>query len=566
MSVNRRPHLKRVSEVVSVFYDLGFGVWIGRLRLRLAVPFHRRLARLGKKNDALPIVTENGGADQNDFPVKLRLALERLGGTYVKFGQMLSLRADLITQPVADELRKLQDSVPPFPFDEVRLAVEKELGKPLGKLFTKFDKKPVGAASLAQVHRAVTKGGAVVAVKVLRPGIEELIKEDLLIMHWVARLLEEHVPSTRAYRPSEVIKEFEKWTMLEINLLNEAVNIAHFRALYADDKQIFIPDVHWELSARRVLTTDFTDGIRLDDFASYKRLHCSRKTIAAIGTKLFYKQFFEFGFFHGDPHPGNFFVMPDNILCLHDFGIVGRIDDITRREMIASLVDFLEHDASMAIDHMIHMANVPANADVDGFRNDATAILEGWFYAPKGGERLSMALYRVVADGVNHGILFPSNVILFAKAIVTMEGMALLLDPDFDIAVELRPYLRRLLTIDLKPGRIAKRGREFALDAANMLDSLPESIRKLMKLAESQEVGIKIDTSDFDSIKKEIDRQSDIRFLILFMVADLLATVVLLNLEGIGSFLGVPLGVAGGVIGVGLGIIILLKIRKSPVS
>ena len=147
-----------------------------------------------------------------------------------------------------------------------------------------------------------------------------------------------------------------------------------------------------------------------------------------------------------------------------------------------------------------------------------------------------------------------------------MEGMALLLDPDFDIAVELRPYLRRLLTIDLKPGRIAKRGREFALDAANMLDSLPESIRKLMKLAESQEVGIKIDTSDFDSIKKEIDRQSDIRFLILFMVADLLATVVLLNLEGIGSFLGVPLGVAGGVIGVGLGIIILLKIRKSPVS
>ncbi len=566
MPTKRRPHLKRIREVVKVFYDLGFAVWISRLRLQFAVPFHRRLARIGTKSKDLPftLARDAGLTEADDFPKRLRLALERLGGTYVKFGQMLSLRADLVTPEIADELRKLQDQVPPFSFDEVRAAVEKELGRPLEKIFKRFDRQPVGAASLAQVHKAVLLDGQTVAVKILRPGIEILVREDILILHSIAKLLEDHVSAARVYRPREFVAEFERWTLLELDMRNEAVNISHFRSLYADDKQIFIPAVHWAQTTRRVLTTDFTVGIHLDDFAAYKRLKCSRRAIATIGTKLFYKQFFEYGFFHGDPHPGNFFVMPGNVLCLHDFGIVGRLDDKTRREVIASLVDFLEHDADSAIEHVLHMGRTRADADLAGFKNDATAILESWFYSPIGTERLSSALYRIVSSGVVHGVDFPANVILFAKAIVTMEGMALLLEPKFDITKEMRPYLQRLITIDLEPKRLAKRGREFALDAVNMIESVPEAARRLIKLSEREEVGIKIDTSDLATIKKEIDRQADARFLILFLVTDLIATAILLSIEGINSIAGIPFGIIGAAVGAVLGIIALAKIKKGP--
>lgn len=561
----RKAPISRIRLIVSVFYDLGFHAWVDRLKLKYYVPVHKRLMRLSSRTPSFSCPIElDTEARIKAFPVHLRQALERLGGAFVKLGQMLSLRADLVTPAVADELRKLQDQVNPFPFEEAKKLIECELGQPLEKIFKAFDRKPVGAASLAQVHRAWLHSGKEVAVKVLRPNIEQSVVEDITLLLWLAERLEQRVPALRPYRPRKIVEEFREWTLHELNLVNEAINIEHFRKLYKDEKQIYIPAVQWTHTRKRVLTMEFSHGVPMDDFASYKRLRCSRKKIADIGTRLVYSQFFEHGFFHGDPHPGNFFVMPNNRLCLHDFGIVGRIDDKTRREIIGCFVDFLENDAEGAVKHLLHFANVDAHSDIQGFRQAAMATLDKWFYSPTAGERLSFTFYSMIISGGAHKITFPSNIVLLAKAIVTMESMALMLDPKFDIAKKLRPYLQELLTMDLKPASVIKAGREIMLDAANLLQDLPESARKVMELAQRENIGIKVDTTDFDAIRKEIDRQSDIRFLTLFLVAVLLSTAVLLHLEGYVSIKGVPLGVVGVVAAAILAATVYIKIRRHP--
>lgn len=560
-----RIRLRRIRQVVGEFYELGFGTWIKKMELRYAVPLHKRFMRLSKKTRDLPCpMEEDLAAELRDFPKNFRLTLERLGGTFVKLGQMLSLRADLVTQPVADELRGLQGRVPPFSSDLARAAIEKEFGKPIGKIFKEFDDEPVGCASLAQVHRAVLPDGREVAVKVLRPGIEGLVREDVSLLKWLARQLEERVPSIRRFQPARAMEEFADWTLKELNLVNEAVNIEHFRSMFAGEEGIFIPAVEWRLTAKRVLTTEFSHGAPMDDFAAYRRLKSSRKKIAEIGTRLVYRQFFEFGFFHGDPHPGNFFVASNNSVCLHDFGIVGHLDTPLRRELIGCFVDFLEKDADGAIQHLLHMAHTDEQTDLAGFQSDVRLILERWFYGPTAGERLTTAFYKVIVSGLSRGVIFPTNIVLVAKAAMTMESMALMLDPDFDIVEQLRPYLNKLFVQEFKPERVAKRARETLLDAANLADSLPEAARKMIKLVSREEVGIKLDTREFLDIKKEIDRQTDVRLLSFFLVADLLATTVLLRLEGVERVAGLPLGSVGLLIAVILSVVVLLKIRQRP--
>ncbi len=556
-------HLSRIRQVVSVFYDLGFAPGIKKIELHYLLPIRQRLLFWSKKNQTLPLLLEaKYEAQRKEFPKRLRLALEKLGGTYIKLGQMLSLRADLVGEDIADELSKLQDAVPPFTYHEAKQIIEKELGKPLNKIFKEFNEKPAGSASLAQVHKAVLPDGKIVAVKILRPNIELLAKEDILLLKWAAKTIEERVPSLKSFQPIKFVNEFADWTLRELNLINEATNIEHFRELFKDEEHIYIPEVHWEYSARKILVTNFSFGAHIDDFKAYSRLKCSRAEVAAIGVKLAFKQFFEFGFFHGDPHPGNLFIKENNTICLHDFGIVGRIDENMRRELIGCYLDLFERDAEGATRHLLHIAAVDENSDIDGFQRKVVEILETWLYTPGAGRRLSEAFYKMIISGASHKISFPQNVALLAKAVVTMESVALKIDPEFNLIESLQPYLNQLLTMELKPEAILKRSRETLLDSARLAADLPEAAKKLVKLLQQEAVGVRLDTREFIDIKREIDRQSDVRILSMILVADLLATAVLLHLEGVQKIAGIPLGGFGITIAAFLGVAVLFKIRK----
>ncbi len=563
MSLIPKLHLGRVRQVTSAFYDLGFETWIKKIELHYLLPIRQRLLFWSKKNKTLPLLVEaEYESRKKEFPKRLRLALEKLGGTYIKLGQMLSLRADLVGEEIADELSKLQDAVLPFPFSQAKQIIEKELGKPLNKIFKKFDETPVGAASLAQVHKATLPDGKTVAVKILRPNIEAQVREDIALLKWAAKTIEERISSLKPFHPVKFVNEFADWTLRELNLINEATNIEHFRELFKGEEHIYIPLVHWQYATKKVLATDFSFGAKIDDFGAYPALNCSREEVAAIGVKLAFKQFFEFGFFHGDPHPGNLFIKNNNTICLHDFGIVGRIDENTRRELIGCYLDLFERDAEGATRHLLHIAALEENSDTDGFRRKVVEILETWLYTPGAGRRLSAAFYKMIISGASRKISFPQNVALLAKAVVTMESVALKIDPKFNLIESLRPYLNQLLTMELKPEAILKRGRETLLDSARLAVDLPEAARKFVKLLEQEAVGVRLDTREFIDIKREIDRQSDIRILSMILVADLLATSVLLHLEGVQKIAGIPLGAFGVTLAAFLTVAVLFKIRK----
>lgn len=558
-----RIHIRRVREIIAVFYKIGFGLGIRHLQLHHHLPLSLRIASWGiSKTQGTETIHELYEKEREQLPVKLRLGFEELGPTFIKFGQLLSLRADIVGKDIADELRKLQDRVPALPFSDIRIVIESELEKPLRRAYKSFKKTPVGSASLAQVYRAKRRDGRDVAVKVLRPGIEERIREDILIMQWIADLMEKRLPALRSYHPKRVIDEFADWTLRELNLMNEATHMAHVRALLGDDEHIYIPEVFWDETTPHVLTMEFSNGVRPDDHAALRKIRASRKELAQIGIHLAFRQFFEFGFFHGDPHPGNFFVMKHNVLCMHDFGIVGRLSDSTRRELIGCFLAFLGKETESALKHLLHIAKLEQDADAEQFKRDARALFEQWFYAPTSGRRLSETFYEVIISGARYGVSFPTEVILLAKAIITMESMALDLNPKFDIMAEWQPYLEKALLIELRPERLARRTRDTLLDTNDLMDEIPEAARHLIELAKKEQFRITLNSDELYSIKSEIDRQTDIRILSLVFVATALATAAILHLEGVTSFFGISLGTAGIVLSTALGALVLVRIRK----
>lgn len=561
--IRLRVNVRRLREIMAAFYGVGFGLLIRHLQLQKHLPWHLRIMgrfRIPKSGD---ITIEKLYAEEwKQLPLRLRLGLEKLGPTFIKFGQILSLRADLVGEEIAMELRKLQDRAPALPFAAVKPVIETELKKPLRDIFRSLNQKEVGSASLAQVYKAKLRDGTSVAVKVLRPGVEANIRSDILILQWLAFILEERIPCVRPYHPKRVVEEFADWTMSELNFLNEATHIAHFRALLAEEKRISIPNVFWKYTTPRVLVMEFSNGVKLDDYAALKKFRLSRKELASAGIRLAFRQFFEFGIFHGDPHPGNFFVTKGGLLCLHDFGIVGRISDATRRELIGCFLAFIQKDADAAIKHMLHIAEPNRDADRKRFSSVAKAMFERWFYGPTSGRRLSQTFYDIINSGARYGVSFPSEVVLLAKAILTMESMAFDLDPKFDVVRQLRPYLEKALMIELDPARLAKRGRDMLLDTNILLDEIPEAARHVLELAKKERIEIKLNADEFKEIKHEIDRQSDVRIFSLVFVAILLASIVLLHLQGVTRIGGIPLATFGIAASLILGVVVFLKIRK----
>lgn len=543
--------LRRFREVMTVLFEEGLSFFLDDLELHYLVPLRSRV-RCAVSRGAEGCRRAFLGAESGPPPeVRLRRAFERLGPSFVKLGQILSLRPDIVPPQYAREFAKLQDAVRPLAAGVAEKIVERELGQPIENLFRAFEEKPLAAASLAQVHRATLRDGRRVAVKVRRPHVDEIVRTDIHVLGYLAGLLERSVAASRRFSPSRLAREFADWTLREIDFEVEGANIDRFRAMFADDPSVVIPAVHWDLTTRAVLVTDLVEGVKVDDLKGLEKAGIDRKALAMVGLRAGMREFFIEGFFHADPHPGNLVGLPPEEegrgprLCLYDFGMVGTVPEKARYELLACFSSFVEKDVEAYVRHVRDLAEPSVDADMDAFVREVTAIVSGVLYKPTERKGIAFAFYKVLLAGAAHRVRFPSDLVLLGKAFFTLETMGLTLYPEIDLEDAFRPFVAQALKAELSPSRVLASAKGEAFDAAYFLKHLPDRTRALFERLENGAIGVKIDLQELHDLKAEFDRQNDVRVLALLAVALLLGSAIVLRVDERAGAIGWPLGAIG---------------------
>ncbi|MEX1327608.1 MAG: AarF/UbiB family protein [Desulfobacterales bacterium] len=379
-------------------------------------------------------------------PRRIRLVFEELGPTFVKLGQLMSMRADMFPAEYLEEFKKLQDRVPPVPFPEIQVVIERELKHPISELFVSIEEESLAAASVAQVHAAELAEGELVVVKVIRPGIDKKIREDIRLMYYFAEKLENAFEIGQVIGFVNLVKEFEKSIFRELDMHIEAGNIERFARNFKDSREIYIPKVYWDYTSKSILVMELIEGIRIDRIDELRALDIDPKEIAMIGLRSFSRQLMEFGLFHADPHPGNSIVMNDGRLGLVDFGIIGYLDEKTMLEIANVFLGYAEHNYDMVIEALVDAALINEEAvNLKYFRNDLRDISEPFY-----GRSLKNISVKDVYDQVmqlliKYHIRLPRDLMLLLKTFIQAEALGKILGSDAGILEVTRPYAKKLL-------------------------------------------------------------------------------------------------------------------------
>ena len=446
-----------------------------------------------------------------DLPVRVRVVFEKLGPSFVKLGQILSVRPDVVPREYVSEFEKLQSRVGAFPYEDVRRVVTAELGAPPETVFAAFDPEPIAAASIAQVHRAELETGEVVAVKVQRPGVPREIAKDVRLMRLAARLAERFA-AARALQPVKLVDEFAHWTSRELDFRVEAHNADHFRADFEDDPTVSVPSIYWSHSSARVLTMGYVDGVSVEDAEGMERIGADRSALAVRGARTLLKQVFLDRFFHGDPHPGNLFVLPGDVICYHDFGIVGHLSPDVGRELTSFLVAFGRGDVDSAVRHLMHVTKPMPGASPERLERDLRDLVGAWLYT--GRQSIAGTFQQILRSGAVNRMSYPMELALLGKAFITVETVGFGLDPEFDLDAELRAFLPRILGQALSPSRLADTALSSALDLGHLLTSAPEQVSRVMEAFSSGRITVGVDSDQLREALRGMRRSTAIRVLV----------------------------------------------------
>ena len=548
-------NLKRYRQIAAVLAKYGFGHLLDRLDLRTRL----RLRRKPTEREAEP-------SAKLTVPVRIRRVLEELGPTFVKLGQVLSTRPFLVPYDLLVELTRLQDRVEPFDFAEVRQAVEKELGAAPEELFLEFNPVPIASASLAQVHRAVTKDGRTVAVKVQRPGIKPIITADMDILADLARLLDRHVPELQPFDPVGLVAELAKTTLRELDFASEARYIEIFAENFVNDPTVKVPEVFWNLSSSRVLTTEFIEGIKISDKEKLLAAGFDVPTLVRRGGESVLKQVFEHRFFHADPHPGNLFVTPDGRIAAVDFGMIGRLSGRAVNELSNLLIASFAGDTDAVTRELVNMEVVDERVNLRAFEADLTDVFYRYRRLPLGRINMKAIISDVFSIVHEYRVRLPSEYMMLAKALMTYEEVARALDPGYDMVGAITPYIKRLTRSRFDPARAARSMAQGLGDVREMLSILPFEFRRIVGKLRRGELIVPLEHRKLENLINEIDRSSN-RLSFALIIASLIVGSSLLIRADVGArVFDIPLlGLLGflfaGILGVWL-VIGILRSRR----
>ena len=459
-------------------------------------------------------------------PARLRLALEELGPSFIKLGQLLSLRADLIPMAYVEELRKLQDRVPPIPFADIRQTIETELTRPLGDFWVSLDETAVAAASVAQVHLGRLLDGTPVAVKVIRPGIAKKIREDIALMYYFASKLERHFEFFRIVGALNVVREFERTIFRELDMFIEAGSIEKFATNFAGSHEIVIPRAYWEITTRSVLVMSYMDGIKVDEVAALRAAGIDPKRIARIGLRSLSRQLMEFGFFHADPHPANTIVLPDGRVSLVDFGITGYLDEETMRQVAYLFLGYAERDYDMVMDALLDAGLIHEEMDLVAFRADLKDMSEVFY-----GRSLATISVKDVYDQVmdlafKYRIRFSRNLLLLFKTLIQTEALGKILGSDASLLEVTRPYAQRLL------GRGARSWRQWRSDArllGRTLHQLPRHLGTIVRNTAAGRQALELRHGGLDPLCNKLEKGVNRLTVGLIISASTIAAALIMN-------------------------------------
>jgi len=463
-------------------------------------------------------------------PQRIRLVLEELGPSFIKLGQLMSTRADVFPPEYIRELKKLQDQVPPIPFEEIKAVIEKELKRPVADIFVSIEENALAAASVAQVHMAELDEGRRVVVKVIRPGIDKKIREDIRLMYYFAEKIENSIEIGQIIGFVDLVREFERSIFRELDMYIEAGNIERFAYNFKDSDELYIPKVYWDYTARSVLVMEHIEGVKADQVEEIRASGIDPKEIAMIGLRSFSRQLMEFGLFHADPHPGNTVVMYDGRVSLLDFGIIGYLDEETMLQLANVFLGYAEHDYNLVMEALEDAGLISeATVNLKDFRNDLKDMSEPFY-----GRTLQTISVRDVYEQVmqllvKYRIRLPRDLMLLMKTFIQTEALGKILGSDASLLEVTRPYAKKLLQRGLDAQKLVHNlSREFR-STHGYLRVFPKLLHDFLKRLASGKRPIEIHHNGFQEIPVRIERSINRLTVGLVISASLIAGSLVLN-------------------------------------